>query len=100
MVGTAAAAIRVGDILKGKYRIDRVLGAGGSATIFAATHLDLARPVAIKVVLPALAAHEEQLRRLVREARVVARMKTEHVARVFDVGTLDDGMPFVVMELL
>jgi serine/threonine-protein kinase len=89
-----------GDVLAGKYRIDRILGSGGTAAVYAATHLDLQQVVAIKVVLPSLAENTEQLRRLFREARVVAQMKSPHVARVFDVGTLEGGLPFMVMEML
>jgi serine/threonine-protein kinase len=92
--------VREGDVLAGKYRIDKILGAGGTAAVYAATHLDLQQVVAVKVVLPSLANDTEQLRRLFREARIVAQMRSPHVARVFDVGTLDTGVPFMVMELL
>jgi serine/threonine-protein kinase len=73
---------------------------GGMAAVFAATNLDLEQAVAIKVVRPALATEPEFLLRLLREARIIAQMRSNHVARVFDVGTLDEGAPFMVMELL
>jgi serine/threonine-protein kinase len=92
--------VNEGDVIAGKYRIDRVLGAGGMGVVVAATHLQLGDRVALKFLLPAGVAHAESLDRFMREARAAARIKSEHVARVFDVGKLDDGAPYYVMELL
>jgi serine/threonine-protein kinase len=89
-----------GDIVAGKYRVDRVLGAGGMGVVVAARHLQLDSPVAIKMLRPALVDDGEVLLRFEREARAAARVTNEHVARVFDVGTLPSGSPYMVMELL
>jgi eukaryotic-like serine/threonine-protein kinase len=86
--------------LAGKYRIDRVLGSGGMAAVFEATHLQLGEPVAIKVLHRHVLARHGALERFLREARVAMRLRSEHVARVFDVGAAMDGTPFIVMELL
>jgi serine/threonine-protein kinase len=90
----------VGDILLGKYRVDRVLGVGGMGAVVAAHHLKLDQTVAIKVLLPDVLEDEEVVSRFEREARASARIKSDHIARVNDVGTLDNGTPYMVMEYL
>jgi serine/threonine protein kinase len=89
-----------GDILAEKYRVERVLGIGGMGVVVAATHLQLGRVVALKLMLPRAAASAETAARFVQEARAAAEVQSEHVARVLDVGTLEDGAPFMVMEYL
>jgi serine/threonine protein kinase len=84
----------------GKYRVDRVLGAGGMGVVVAAHHLQLDEPVAIKFVHPQALGNVEALARFDREARALAKIRSEHVARVLDVGRLEDGTPFMVMEYL
>src|SRR5579859_5679910 len=68
--------------------------------VMAARHERLGHQVAIKILLPDLCEHEEAVARFLREARAAASLLSEHVARVLDVGTLEDGAPFMVMELL
>ncbi|HVR21639.1 MAG TPA: serine/threonine-protein kinase [Polyangiaceae bacterium] len=92
--------VREGDLISGKYAVERVLGDGGMGVVFAARHLELGERVALKFLLPEAAKNPEACQRFVREARAAARIKGEHVARVLDVGTRDDGMPFIVMEYL
>ncbi|MFO0661522.1 MAG: serine/threonine-protein kinase [Polyangiaceae bacterium] len=90
-----------GDILVNKYRVERVLGEGGMGVVLAATHLQFETLVAIKLLHPQVAnAAPEVLQRFQTEAKAVVRLKSEHVARVMDVGTLDTGEPFLVMEYL
>ena len=96
----AAAALREGDLLAGKYRIDRVLGQGGMGLVLAAFHLELEQPVAVKVLHPELAERGDAAARFRREARAAAKIKSEHVVRVLDVGTLDGGGAYMVMEYL
>jgi len=86
--------------LLGKYRIDRVLGRGGMGVVVEAHHLALDERVALKFLLPQLAVLPDATERFLREARAVIRIKGEHVARVMDVGTLQTGEPFLVMEFL
>jgi serine/threonine-protein kinase len=97
---TLASGARPGDILAGKYRIDRVLGTGGVGVVVAATHLSLDERVAIKFLLPAAAKDHDAVVRFDREARAAVKIKSEHVARVTDVGKLDSGAPYMVMEYL
>jgi serine/threonine-protein kinase len=89
--------LSAGQLVADKYRIDGVIGAGGMGVVLAATHLDLDQLVAIKVLRDA---SEEAIARFQREARMIVRLKSVHVARVFDVGVLDDDTPYFVMERL
>ncbi len=98
--GHYAAGVEPGQILIGKYRIERVLGIGGMGVVVAATHVHLEERVAIKFLLPEALYNGEAVARFIREARAAVRIKSEHVARVSDVGTLDNGSPYMVMEYL
>jgi serine/threonine protein kinase len=92
--------VRSGDVLAGKYRVDRILGVGGMGVVVAATHLQLDQKVALKFMLPDALRLPALLERFAREARAAVRLKSDHVARVLDVGTLDSGSPYMVMEYL
>ena len=94
------AGVREGDILAGKYRVERVLGVGGMGVVVAAHHLQLDERVALKFLLPEALGNPEAVARFAREARASVRIKSEHVARVSDVGTLPNGAPYMVMEYL
>ncbi|MEO6600359.1 MAG: serine/threonine-protein kinase [Polyangiaceae bacterium] len=89
-----------GQPLAGKYRIERVLGQGGMGVVVAAHHVHLDEVVAIKFLLPEALGNADAVARFEREARAAVRIKSEHVARVTDVGRLDNGAPYMVMELL
>jgi serine/threonine protein kinase len=89
-----------GDVLNGKYRVERVLGQGGMGVVLAAEHLELNERVALKLMLPEALASTEAVARFLTEARATVKIKGEHVARVLDVGKLDDGEPYIVMEYL
>ncbi len=89
-----------GDILAEKYRVDSLVGYGAMGFVVKAWHLQLEEPVAVKFLLPELAASEEALVRFEREARAAFKIKSEHIARVLDVGRVEGGQPFLVMEFL
>jgi len=90
-----------GALVGGKYRVERVVGEGGMGVVVAATHVELEQRVAIKFLLPEATRNEEAVERFLREAKVAARVKSEHVARVSDVGKLaPSGTPYIVMEYL
>src|SRR5258708_32544769 len=95
-----ASGVQAGQILAGKYRVDRVLGAGAMGIVVAAPHLGLDTRVAIKFLMPEMLREEEAVARFAREARAAAKITNEHVTRVLDVGTLETGAPFMVMEYL
>ncbi len=89
-----------GDVVAAKYRIESVLGEGGMGILFAATHLDLQRRVAVKFLRPKYAKDTGARQRFLREARAAAAITSEHAARIQDVAETEDGLPFIVMELL
>ena len=89
-----------GTLVAGKYRVDRVLGQGGMGMVVQATHLQLVQPVAIKFLLPEVLANPQIVQRFLREAQAAVRLRSEHVARVIDVGTLETGAPYIVLEYL
>jgi serine/threonine-protein kinase len=101
--GRVKSPVAPGDIVAGKYRVERVLGSGGMGVVVAARHIDLDQPVALKFILPHALAGKGNVERFMREARAAVRLKSEHVARVYDVGrdTRDgEDRPFMVLELL
>jgi serine/threonine protein kinase len=92
--------VQPGEVIAGKYRVERKLGAGAMGVVVSATHLKLEQRVAIKLMLDAPRARPDLVARFVREGRASAKIKGEHVARVLDVGELDGGTPYIVMEYL
>jgi eukaryotic-like serine/threonine-protein kinase len=96
----AVPLVRPGDVLAGKYRVERVLGQGGMGVVVAARHLELDEMVALKILLPTAMRDRDAVSRFVREARAAAKIKSEYVARVTDVARLDTGVPYMVMEYL
>jgi serine/threonine-protein kinase len=94
------SGIAIGAVLAGRYRIDRVLGQGGMGIVVQAMHLQLHQPVAMKFLLPEVLANQQVVQRFLREAQAAVRLKSEHVARVIDVGTLETGAPYMVLEYL
>ena len=96
----SADVVSVGDVLAGKYRVERVLGQGGMGVVVAATHLALDQLVALKFMLPQATSQPDAVARFLREARAAVRLRSQHVGRVLDVGTLENGAPYIVMEYL
>src|SRR5688572_26171949 len=94
------AALEPGVVLIGKYRIERVIGQGGMGIVAAAHHIQLEQRVALKLMLPHAMLSQEAVSRFLREARAAARITSEHVARVYDVGSLESGEPYIAMEYL
>ena len=89
-----------GDVLAGKYRIERLIGQGGMGAVFAAEHMLLNQRVAVKLLLGELVTSGEAQARFMNEARAAARIHGEHVARVLDIGQLPTGAPYMVLEYL
>ena len=96
---TQAPLPEPGSLLAGKYRVERLLGRGGMGAVYAAQHEVLCRRVAVKVLLTD-PADGQGLQRFLNEARAAARLDSDHVARVMDFGTLESGLPFMVLEYL
>ena len=83
-----------------KYRVEQVLGEGGMGVVVSAWHVELEQRVAVKFLLAELAERGDAAERFRREARAAVKIKSEHVARVLDVDTTEDGVPYMVMEYL
>jgi eukaryotic-like serine/threonine-protein kinase len=96
----APIAFAPGTTIAGKYRVERTIGGGGMGVVLEVTHLTLGQRVAMKVLREEGARSPEHLARFLREARIAARLPDEHVARVTDVGQTEEGLPYLVMELL
>lgn len=92
--------LRDGFEIGGRYRVGRLLGAGGMGLVYEAEHLSLGTRVAIKVLRPELADSDELRARLQHEARCLTALSSEHIVRVLDAGRIDTGLPFFVMERL
>ncbi|WP_437539569.1 protein kinase [Sorangium sp. So ce726] len=90
----------IGEVFAQKYRLERSLGRGAMGVIFAAEHVSLRQRVAVKFLLPRAMTLPGASARFLREARAAAAIRSEHVARVIDVGTADLGVPYLVMEYL
>jgi serine/threonine protein kinase len=93
----------IGEIIDGKYRIDRQLGAGGMGNVYLATHLGTTRVVAVKVIAPKWAADPHFLARFQREAQACGRLRHVNIVNVTDFGIAASArgqIPYLVMELL
>ena len=93
-LGETGVAVR--DVLASKYRVERIIGAGGMGMVVAVHHLHLDQQFAVKLMLPDMLGSEEAVARFVREARAAAKIKSDHVVRVFDVDSLANGAPYLV----
>ncbi|WP_394830745.1 serine/threonine protein kinase [Pendulispora rubella] len=89
-----------GEVFLEKYRIERQIGCGGMGAVYSAVDIDLDRRVAIKVLLPEIAASSLAATRFINEGRAAARVEGDHVARVFAAGRTPKGVPYMVMEFL
>ena len=103
-IGTGDKVVSRGDILAGRYKVERILGEGGMGVVVAATHLELRQRVALKFMLPRAEESPDARERFLREARAAVRLKSQHVAKVLDMGTFEqsDGgkSPYIAMDFL
>jgi serine/threonine-protein kinase len=90
----------VGSVVAGKYRVDRVLGRGGMGAVFSATNTTIGKRVALKFLTREAARDRSATERFQREAEAAGVIESEHIVHVFDSGTSEEGLPFLVMELL
>ncbi|WP_437496755.1 protein kinase domain-containing protein [Sorangium sp. So ce1099] len=97
---SAAGIPGIGEVFAQRYRLERSLGRGSMGAVFAAEHVSLRQRVAVKFLLPRAKDFPGASARFLREARAAAAIRSEHVARVIDVGTAELGLPYLVMEYL
>ena len=96
----ADAGVALGSIIADKYRVDSIIGVGGMGVVAQGTHIVLGERVAIKMLRQDIVLDHDVYERFVREAQAAAKLKSEYVARVTDVGYLENGSPWMVMEYL
>ncbi len=101
---TAVASAPVSDALVGKrvdkYEIVRVIGRGGMGTVYEALNTTIGKRVAMKFVDAQTAQSKESIARFQREAEAASAVESAHIVEIFDSGVADDGIPYIVMELL
>jgi serine/threonine-protein kinase len=90
--------LQVGDIVGGKYRVERVVGRRGSGVIVEGRHLELGQMVTIRHPPREVRARPRTVARFLRDSRAACQIQSEHAARILDVGRLDSGVPYLVME--
>ncbi|MGC4115320.1 MAG: protein kinase [Myxococcales bacterium] len=95
----AAAPIRIGDLLEGKWKIEKKVGQGGMGSVYVADDQSLDRKVAIKILAPDLCNDHEFVARFEREAKGTAKLEHPNVVLVYAVGQ-HFGRPFIVMKYL
>jgi serine/threonine-protein kinase len=92
--------IEIGTLLAGKYKVSGELGRGGMAAVYEAEHVNIGKRVAIKVLSAELTNSNVVIERFFREARAAASVRSPYIVEVYDSGRLEDGRPFIAMELL
>ncbi|HEX4337795.1 MAG TPA: serine/threonine-protein kinase [Polyangiaceae bacterium] len=100
LVGESDIPVAVGGSVGGRYVVDGMLAAGGMGVVCVGTHTELQQKVAIKFLRESYARSDSLVQRFLNEARAAAVLKSENVVRVMDVGQMEDGRPFLVMEHL
>lgn len=98
--GMSSESQVIGKIIAGKYRVESLLGEGGMAQVFRATHMGLDRPVVIKLMHNSLPSMDTAVKRFEQECKVTAKLDHPNVVSVFDVGTVEGRRPFLVMEFI
>ncbi|MBK6696647.1 MAG: serine/threonine protein kinase [Myxococcales bacterium] len=96
----ASASARIGSVVAGKYRLERLLGTGGMGAVYEAVHTGVQRRFAVKVMTADPARSPDAVRRFTQEAQAAGLIGHPHIVEVFDLGQSDDGTLYMVMELL
>src|SRR3954469_26055996 len=100
MAPSNTSKIPLGTLLAEKYRVTREIGRGGMAAVYEAENVDIGKRVAVKVLAAELTSSTIVVERFLREARAAASISSPYICDVYDSGKLDDGRPFLVLELL
>src|SRR5437870_2828217 len=90
----------IGEVIDGKYQIERMLGEGGMGAVAKATHLLRRAPVALKFMSPNVVAFPGAVERFLNEGVAASQIESDHVVHIFDVGKLPNGSPYLVMEYM
>ncbi len=90
----------IGHVLSGRYEVVERIGEGGMGFVYRCTHVDLKRPIAIKVLRPDFSHRPDVVARFQREARSASRIGHEHIVDVLDFGETPTGQSYFAMEYL
>ncbi|MCU0662886.1 MAG: protein kinase [Myxococcota bacterium] len=93
-------SIAVGQVLDGRYRVERLLGEGGMGAVYEGFHVVLAKRVALKMLHPEYATSEEVLKRFYREAQAASTIGHKNTIEIYDVGVTPENAPYIAMEYL
>ncbi|MGH9551024.1 MAG: serine/threonine protein kinase, partial [Terriglobales bacterium] len=96
----AAYASLIGRTIGGKYQVENMLGEGGMAVVYRATHLQMERTVVIKVMQGWLLSNKNSGERFERECKITAKLNHPNIVNVYDVGMINDVQPYLVMEYI
>ncbi len=99
-MSNSPSSTQIGDILKDKYRIDRLIDIGGMGEVYEATNIAINRHVAIKVLRHEFGEDSSIVGRFLQEAKTANVVQNKHIVQVFDIDTTESGLPFIVQELL
>jgi serine/threonine protein kinase len=100
MAPSNTSKIPIGTVLAEKYRLTREIGRGGMAAVYEAENIHIGKRVAVKVLAAELTTSTIVVERFVREAKAAASITSPYICNVYDTGKLEDGRPFLVLELL
>src|SRR3984885_11640278 len=89
-----------GEVIDGKYQIEKLLGEGGMGAVAKAIHLLRRAPVALKFMSPNVMAIPQAVKRFLNEGVAASQIDSDHVVHIFDVGKLPSGSPYLVMEYM
>jgi eukaryotic-like serine/threonine-protein kinase len=92
--------VRAGQVISGKYRVEELLGCSATAIVVTARHVHLRHPVTLKILTAYTDEQLDLVKRQVRKARVASRLRGSHVARIVDIATTEDGMPYIATDRL
>jgi serine/threonine-protein kinase len=95
-----AAYPQAGEVIDGKYQIEKMLGEGGMGAVAKAIHLLRRAPVALKFMSPMFVTFEGAVPRFLQEAQAASQIISDHVVQIYDVGKLPSGAPYMVMEYM
>ncbi len=92
--------VDIGHVFLGKYRVEEILGVGGMGVVTKCLHMELGELVAIKMLRREVLGDRDAVERFMREAQAAAKLRSEYVARVIDVGRFEGNVPYMIMEFL
>jgi serine/threonine protein kinase len=92
--------VRAGQLVAGKYRVEERIGCGPAGVVLTARHAHMRDPVVLKILACYTDAQEDVLARRIARARIAARLRSEHIARIVEIGATSEGFPFVATERL